>query len=812
MNIESLSLCRADQKVFEHVRVHVDAGATEARLASVSSAAEKTLPVEVVPYHNGYVLIYPDQHVGVGYLKLQLIAADGQLLDTVLLARDFSKIKWTSRLNYRIKTAEVMAYRGINWLNQRPLFSGCTTYAAPLCGIQHASITLERIVLDWPSHERIFDLHLEVVSSRTKQLTLKLASLDGKTVVDCGIDTGTQTTVDKATGHTTVISNQSFRVGEFVHGVVGLLVDETGCVLAHEEFSLDLIDRLIRKYEESVRTAQNDPCYDQWVRRLHLKPAECAAQRAEVAAMEHKPGFSIVVPVFNPPVDVFCEMLDSVLAQTYDNWELLLINACMDNQVIKQVIQNYAARDSRITELPLTQNQGIWLNTKVGIDAAQLDFVSFLDHDDIIEPNLFFEYAQAVAHHSTIDMLYCDEDIYKGGRFTSAFTKPDFDVWHLRQSNYICHLLTVRRELLNSLEVDGARYDGAQDHNLSLMISEHARTIWHVRKTLYHWRAVEGSTADEGSNKEYAWDAGVRAVTDHLKRLGLPAQPQRAGLYFVTDPNVMLDKDYRPRVTLLVSVDQATLCDGFAERLQATLDAAGYDEVQVLVALLGATNQTEFAAKLSSMLPARAKLLDHPSWSELNNALVGDVVVHLSGNAQVTTHQWLARMLSYAQVDSVGAVGCKVIYSDQTIKNAGYALVGSHAKDLFRNSPTHLGTYHFYDHLTRSLSAVSGECLLVHTQVLKEALVHMLAFKQQTATNTVDNLLSSDVDLCMHIKDLGKEIIYLPKVEAESFQFAPHGPQDGEKTWDSSLRPEGWVDPSYSVVYSQPQRLTYHAS
>lgn len=210
-------------------------------------------------------------------------------------------------------------------------------------------------------------------------------------------------------------------------------------------------------------------------------------------------------------------MTESVKNQSYANWELILVNASPDNQELKVHVEQETAHDNRIKSINLTENKGISENTNAGVAIASGDFVSFFDHDDILEPDLLFSYAEAIENNDDVDLLYCDEDkLMPDGKLAQPFFKPDFNIDLLRNNNYICHMLTIRKSLLDTLEPNTKEFDGAQDHNLTLRAVEKARKVHHVPKVLYHWRLSETSTAANADSKPYATIAGIKAVQSHF--------------------------------------------------------------------------------------------------------------------------------------------------------------------------------------------------------------------------------------------------------------------------------------------------------
>ncbi|MBP3885456.1 MAG: glycosyltransferase, partial [Olsenella sp.] len=255
-------------------------------------------------------------------------------------------------------------------------------------------------------------------------------------------------------------------------------------------------------------------------------PARLEQMRTIVSAMPARPTFSVVVPVFNTPLVFLSEMIDSVLAQVYPDFELLLVNASPENGELSLALNEAVARDARVRRLDLEGNLGITENTNAGIRAATGDFVCFLDHDDTIEPDALWWYAHAVCEHPDADLIYCDEDHLLDGRRVGPYFKPDWDPDLLCSENYVCHMLCVRREVLQELgELPRSEFDGSQDHNMTFLVGERARFVCHVPRVLYHWRMHEGSTAGSAGvgQKSYALEAERRAVQAHLERVGIKA-------------------------------------------------------------------------------------------------------------------------------------------------------------------------------------------------------------------------------------------------------------------------------------------------
>ena len=307
------------------------------------------------------------------------------------------------------------------------------------------------------------------------------------------------------------------RVGSFVVWVrfpSGEFQDGLACVEAHVASSM-------RDWWKSATTAAaNCQGYDEWFRNAHrASEAELELQRRR--SFGTGPLFSIIVPLYKTPLDFFGDVVRSVLDQTYENWELILINASPEDVALAAEVEATCAGDSRIRCIALSENLGITENTNEGIKAARGDFMCFLDHDDLIEPDALYWYADALATDDQIDLFYCDEDKLLDGCYVNPFFKPDWNPDLLLGMNYVCHFLAVRSSIVRDLELPTREYDGSQDYHMTFRVGERARHVCHIPRVLYHWRISETSTAKAPEQKDYALETSRHAVQTHLDRCGV---------------------------------------------------------------------------------------------------------------------------------------------------------------------------------------------------------------------------------------------------------------------------------------------------
>lgn len=290
-------------------------------------------------------------------------------------------------------------------------------------------------------------------------------------------------------------------------------------------------DRLVGEFYARVRNPFADGEYVSWFEEHRASEAQLARQRA--VAFENGPLFSVVVPVYRTPPEYLSGMIDSVLAQSYGNWELVVVNASPDDEDVSCVLSSYD--DARIRVLEHPENDGINGNTNFGIAATRGDYVVFIDHDDLIEPDLLFEYASVIEREPGVALLYCDEDSFEvEGVFVLPLFKPDFNIDLLYSNNYVIHALAVSRDVIEHAERSPHEVNGAQDYDLTLKACERSDRVVHVPRVLYHWRMHESSS--NGGNyeaKPYASMAGARALDAHFERAGLGARAEETDVPYV---------------------------------------------------------------------------------------------------------------------------------------------------------------------------------------------------------------------------------------------------------------------------------------
>ena len=543
-------------------------------------------------------------------------------------------------------------------------------------------------------------------------------------------------------------------------------------------------------------SAEANPTYHQWFLTHGRVPTmELEAHRS--ARFEIEPMFSIVVPLYRTPLNYLQELVESVLWQSYGRFELILVNASPDEESLRVAVRGYAERDERIRVCELDRNEGISRNTLLGVDMATGDFVSFLDHDDVIEEDLLYQYVKGINEHADTDLLYCDEDKLCDGRYNMPFFKPDWNPDLLCSENYVCHMLTVRREIVEQMPRDGyVQCEGAQDHFLTLFAGERARYVFHARRILYHWRVHPQSTSANIEAKSYTTDAGVLAVQAHLDRCGIPATAAARGLVPNTYQTNYELKDH-PLVSIVIpNKDEVAVLD---RCVRSILDKSTYDYYEIVIVENNSTESSTFTYYEQVSRDARVRVAFEETDGTFNFSRTinfgaaharGEYLLLLNNDTEVITPDWIERMVGICQREGTGIVGVKLLYPDGLVQHAGVAVLGP-------TGPVHIGRYRgrnsraYFNtiQLTQNYSAVTAACLMISKQLFD-------------AVGGMDESLPvdyNDVDLCLRVRAARQLVVYEPLVELYHYESVSRG------QYDSESKKMGWAKALGTIMQRWPK-------
>ena len=513
------------------------------------------------------------------------------------------------------------------------------------------------------------------------------------------------------------------------------------------------------------------PWYEAYV------PDEAALEKQRHHHFEYSPLISVAVPAYRTPEKFLAQMIDSLLAQTYGNWELCIANGSPEDSAMKKVLEEYTKKDSRIRVSELTENKGIAGNTNAALEMAQGEFVGLLDHDDLLAPNALYEIVRALDEDRNLDAVYTDEDkvTTELDEHFQPHLKPDFNLDLLRSNNYICHFFVVRRSIVQKVGGFCQEFDGAQDHDFIFRCIETAEKVGHIPEILYHWRTHKASTADNPASKMYAFDAGKRAIEAHLKRTGtegivshtpdlgffrvkypVPGQPLASGIIPYKD-----EKETRK-----------ACIDSIREKTE-------YPNYEIIIVENNSTTDEIFQYYKELSQDPRIRLLRWKkefNYSAINNYGVrhanGEYLLFLNNDVTVITPGWIKELLGVCQRPEVGAAGVKLIYPDNTIQHAGCVIgLGGIAGHMFVDMPANRTGYLHKASILQDMSAVTAACMMMKRTAFEEA--GGFTEKLSVAFN--------DVDLCLKVRKNHKLIVYDPYVQLYHMESKTRGAEDNKE-------------------------------
>jgi len=471
---------------------------------------------------------------------------------------------------------------------------------------------------------------------------------------------------------------------------------------------------------------------------------------------------SVIVPLYNTPEDFLREMIGSVKAQTYANWELCMADGSdKEHSYVGKICKTLAKKDKRIKYKELDKNGGISYNSNQAIEIATGDYIGLLDHDDLLHPSLLFEVMQAIESHKA-DVIYTDEMTFEGNP-SNAVTlhfKPDFALDNLRANNYICHFSCFSKKLLDEVGWFRTECDGSQDYDIILRLTEKAKSIVHIPKLLYFWRSHAGSVARDISVKSYCIDAAKLAINNHLERCGLSGKvvdaPCLTSIY-----RIDYTLDARPMVSIIIPNKDSK------QYLESCIDsicnASTYDNWEILIIENNSELSETFEYYREIEQDERISVITWHrdfNYSAINNYATdyakGEYLLFLNNDTEVISPKWMEEMLMYAQRQDVGAVGAKLYFPNDTIQHAGVVVgLGGAAGHVFytvdRRNIGYMGRLHY----AQNYSAVTAACMMVSKALFEE--VH--GFDEEFA------VAYNDVDFCLKLRQKGQLNVFTPFAE-----------------------------------------------
>jgi GT2 family glycosyltransferase len=512
-----------------------------------------------------------------------------------------------------------------------------------------------------------------------------------------------------------------------------------------------------------------------------------AAISSEVAALAYQPVISVLMPVFNTDPEVLRHAVLSVTSQVYPGWQLCIANDGSDRPETLRVLDEFR-HVSGITVVDQPAPSGIAAATNAALDAATGEFVTFLDHDDELKPHALGQVARWLNADPTIDVLYTDEDkLGPTGELYEPHIKPDWSPDQLTAQNYLCHLTVARRDLVEKVGRLRSEYDGSQDYDLILRLTEATDRIAHIPEPLYSWRAVQGSAAAVVDAKPFAILAARRAVSAALQRRGY-------GTRVDTNPGIGWRARYpvpgQPKVSIIVPTKNGR---PLLERcLESVLDKSTYRNYEIVVI----DNQSSDGPTLEYLATSRFRVVRYPhrfNYARMMNLAArlvdGDALLFLNNDTEVISPDWIEGLLEHAMRPEVGAVGGRLYLENGTPQHEGIrvGIVGN------AYNVNHVGFWSRGD-LTRNVTAVTGACTMVRPSV----------YWRVGGNDERLRVAYNDVDLCLRIRQAGYHNVYAPHVELYHHESSTRGKfehaEDGP-FFATRWKVGGFIDPYYSPMF-----------
>nr|WP_255774668.1 glycosyltransferase family 2 protein [Microbulbifer zhoushanensis] len=563
------------------------------------------------------------------------------------------------------------------------------------------------------------------------------------------------------------------------------------------------------RYSETFERRNHGRDYHDWIAEV-----ERSRGPAELSSTGGGPLISILLPTYNSDLSLLQQCIDSVLGQTYQNWELCVADDASPDRRVGSLLEQYAAQDPRIKVRRREQNGHISAASDSALQLATGDYVALLDHDDALVPHALARVSEAIEEAPRAQLLYSDEDKIDeaGERFDPHF-KPAWNPDLLLSQNYICHLMVLKTDLVRKVGGFRQGFEGSQDHDLLLRCLPHLSesTVVHIPEVLYHWRAAKGSTALAGANKGYAMKAGLRAVADYLKRQNLPARVEPG-----TAPNTYSLRWSVPEPAPLVSllVPTRDRCEILKPCVDALLSRTDYPNFELLIL----DNQSSCARTLryleevSSDPRVSVHRWDHPfNYSSINNfgarLAKGEILGLINNDIEPINKDWLQEMVGQVCRPEIGCVGAKLYYPNDTVQHAGVILgiggVAGHSHKYFQR---HDYGYFSRLHLVQNLSAVTGACLLLRKSIF-----------EQVGGLDEENLAVAfnDVDLCLKVREAGYRNLWTPHAELYHHESVSRGADDTmakrrraqreaeymRRRWGQVLDSDPAYNPNLTLIY-----------
>ncbi len=530
------------------------------------------------------------------------------------------------------------------------------------------------------------------------------------------------------------------------------------------------------------------------------------------------PRFSIITPVYETPPAVLRKMIRSVLHQSFQDWELCLVDDCSQAAGVHEILEAATSEDPRIRVAHRSDNGGIVVASNDALAMAGGEFVALLDHDDLLHPDALAHVANALDLNPEADYAYTDEDkVNPAGRHVHPFFKPDWSPERLRTQMYTCHLSVLRRSLVEEVGGFDPEFEGSQDWDLILRVTERARAIVHVPRVLYHWRILETSAAAAADAKPWAFEAGARAVQAHCDRTGFPAKvemdPEDPGVLHL-QPRL----ERQPLVSILIPTAGQAREVRFKPAVlvvncvRSIVERSSYENYEIVVIFDDAI-QPVILQELRDIAGDRLRLVRFTGPFDFSAKInlgalrsEGEQLLLLNDDIEVTTPEWIERMVMYSDSHRVGAVGGRLVWGDTRLQHVGVGFEEGLPNHTYRGYDGDFRGYANAVLIARDVLAVTGACLMTPRDV----------FEELGGLTTTLPVNFNDIDYCLKVHSSGRRIVYDPDLVLFHFESSTRDPV--VEAWEVERMVDRWqqvaaVDPfgNPNMKHGLP-RLSSHVS
>ena len=567
----------------------------------------------------------------------------------------------------------------------------------------------------------------------------------------------------------------------------------------------DGVNSFINKFIFYIKyNKKNISTYEIYLHHNEISDSMLDEMKNDMRDFKYNPKISIITPVYNVDKIWLEKAINSVASQIYENWELCLVDDASTKENTKKTLDEFQRKDNRIKVKYLKDNHGISEASNEALTLSTGEFIGLMDHDDELAINALYEVVKLLQEHPDADMIYSDEDkMDTKGKRCDPYFKPDWSPDLFLSNMYVSHFGIYRKNIVEKIGGFRKGCEGSQDYDLILRFTEKTTQIYHIPKILYHWRKIPGSTAVRYEAKGYADINAVRALEDALVRRNMNGNVVSGK--FPSSFRIKREIKGEPKICIIIPTKDRV--ETLKTCIESILEKTSYDNYEIVI--VDNNSKDDAAIDYLNTIRKVPKIITISYWktfnfSEINNfaakQLDSEYILFLNNDTEVISGEWLTAMLEHAQREDVGAVGCKLLYSNNTIQHAGVILgitgtpgqvgVAGHSH---KHLPNAAHGYFGRPHIIHNVSAVTAACMMLRKDVFKE----VGGFDENLA------VAFNDVDLCLKIRDKGYLIVYTPYAELYHHESLSRGYEDTPEKQERFLKEVGYVREKWGEIIDE---------